>query len=176
MYHFTNVSLYKKALFSSLNDNCGELFSLLERYQEKKSFELIDEGGSWFDVDNLDHYHRARRYFLRKRFMNNFIFDRFNEGVITKESANKNKLFWEINWFNNIPDLLKYFAPRIFSSLVSEIGGGVASYSMEFYVGPLYNYLIRNGKRVIVSPVKEYRILGTPEELELFIKYSKKSI
>lgn len=43
----------------------------------------------------------------------------------------------------------------------------------EFYVGPLYNDLIKTGKRIQIAPVKENRILGTPEELQSFLQNYK---
>lgn len=39
----------------------------------------------------------------------------------------------------------------------------------EFYVAPLYNKLIKAGRKIILDPVDEFHILGTPEELEDFI-------
>ena len=39
----------------------------------------------------------------------------------------------------------------------------------EFYVWPLYNTLIQNGKRIIISPIKANWVLWTPEELEYFL-------
>ena len=44
----------------------------------------------------------------------------------------------------------------------------------EFYVGPTYNYLIKNGKRIKICSTIEKWVLGTPEELNCFIKnYNK---
>lgn len=39
----------------------------------------------------------------------------------------------------------------------------------EFYIAPLYNYLIGKGRRLIVDMADEVNILGTPEELHLFL-------
>ncbi len=38
----------------------------------------------------------------------------------------------------------------------------------EFYVAPLYNFLIDRGRRFTIVEVDENYILGTPEELQLF--------
>jgi dTDP-glucose pyrophosphorylase len=38
----------------------------------------------------------------------------------------------------------------------------------EFYVAPLYNKLIENGRRFTIDPVESCHILGTPEEYEAF--------
>ena len=40
----------------------------------------------------------------------------------------------------------------------------------EFYIAPLYNYLIAKGRKLIVDVADEVNILGTPEELNLFLK------
>ena len=40
----------------------------------------------------------------------------------------------------------------------------------EFYIAPLYNHLIKKGRRLIVDVADEVNILGTPEELDIFLK------
>jgi dTDP-glucose pyrophosphorylase len=40
----------------------------------------------------------------------------------------------------------------------------------EFYIAPMYNHLIAQGKKYIVDPVREHHILGTPEELNHFLQ------
>ncbi|MBL7713296.1 MAG: 2-C-methyl-D-erythritol 4-phosphate cytidylyltransferase [Chitinophagaceae bacterium] len=40
----------------------------------------------------------------------------------------------------------------------------------EFYIAPMYNYLIQKGKKYIVDICEEVNILGTPEELDNFLK------
>jgi choline kinase len=40
----------------------------------------------------------------------------------------------------------------------------------EFYIAPLYNHLIKKGRRLIVDVADEVNILGTPEELNIFLK------
>lgn len=40
----------------------------------------------------------------------------------------------------------------------------------EFYVAPMYNDLIRQGKEYILDEVSEHHILGTPEELQAFLQ------
>jgi hypothetical protein len=39
----------------------------------------------------------------------------------------------------------------------------------EFYVGPVYNSMIREGARVLPDMAEEIWPLGTPEELERFL-------
>lgn len=40
----------------------------------------------------------------------------------------------------------------------------------EFYIAPMYNYLIKKGRKFIIDKVNEFDILGTPEELKLFLE------
>lgn len=40
----------------------------------------------------------------------------------------------------------------------------------EFYIAPLYNYLIAKGRKLIVDMADEVNILGTPEELKAFLE------
>jgi len=40
----------------------------------------------------------------------------------------------------------------------------------EFYIAPMYNYLIKKGRKFIIDSVNEFDILGTPEELRLFLE------
>ena len=42
-------------------------------------------------------------------------------------------------------------------------------YKNEFYIAPMYNDLIKNGKKFIVDLAKEHWILGTPEEYNQFL-------
>lgn len=44
----------------------------------------------------------------------------------------------------------------------------------EFYVAPVYNELISLGKTIRAVPIKRYDVLGTPEELDAFIKKTRK--
>lgn len=39
----------------------------------------------------------------------------------------------------------------------------------EFYIAPLYNHLVAKGKKLIVDVADEVNILGTPDELKLFL-------
>lgn len=40
----------------------------------------------------------------------------------------------------------------------------------EFYIAPLYNYLIAQGKRYVLDEAESHFILGTPEEYEQFLQ------
>jgi hypothetical protein len=40
----------------------------------------------------------------------------------------------------------------------------------EFWIGPAYNYAIKEGKKISAVPVWAMHGLGTPEDLEVFLK------
>ena len=40
----------------------------------------------------------------------------------------------------------------------------------EFYVAPLYNLLIKDGLKITTLPIKEQFHMGTPDELDYFLK------
>lgn len=44
----------------------------------------------------------------------------------------------------------------------------------EFYVAPVYNYAVKNGKRIIPYPVPKMIALGTPEDYESFNEKNNK--
>jgi len=41
----------------------------------------------------------------------------------------------------------------------------------EFYVCPVYNQAIEDKKKIIIEDIKKMWGLGTPEDLEYFLKY-----
>ena len=43
----------------------------------------------------------------------------------------------------------------------------------EFYICPVYNEAIENNKKIITEEVKAMWGLGTPEDLNYFLKYYK---
>ena len=44
----------------------------------------------------------------------------------------------------------------------------------EFYLCPVYNYLIKNGGVVRISEIQEMWGLGTPEDLDTYLKLKHK--
>ncbi len=43
-------------------------------------------------------------------------------------------------------------------------------YKGEFYIAPMYNFLIEKGRKFTIDMVDQFSILGTPEELQIFLK------
>lgn len=49
-------------------------------------------------------------------------------------------------------------------------------YKNEFYICPVYNEAIKENKKIIIQPVKEMWGLGTPEDLDVFLKNYKGNV
>ncbi len=49
-------------------------------------------------------------------------------------------------------------------------------YKNEFYICPVYNEAIKENKRIVIQPVKEMWGLGTPEDLDVFLRNYKGSV
>ena len=43
----------------------------------------------------------------------------------------------------------------------------------EFYVAPVYNYAIKDGKRIVITQVDKVYQMGTPEDLEEYLNGRK---
>lgn len=75
---------------------------------------------------------------------------------------------------NNATNWLYYF--RLWNDFINHAEKMIEKNQLfwwEFYVWPLYNDLISNGKKIIISPIKENWVLWTPEELIYFNKFYK---
>ncbi|MBI5003532.1 phosphotransferase [Candidatus Kaiserbacteria bacterium] len=106
-----------------------ELSHILEAYQkQRETFRLVN-AVKWYDCGNIENYYAARVDFLRLRNFNKLDYNA-TTGVITKSSANTEKICQEINWFLNTPDNLKALTPRL---LDHGINKDHAYYSMEYY-------------------------------------------
>lgn len=94
-----------------------------------------------YDCGNIENYYQARIDFLRTRSFNIL---EYNDllGTIKKSGTNREKLADEINWFNNIPQELKIFAPRMIDYKIDE---AEVSYSLEYYgYQSLADYFVLN--------------------------------
>lgn len=72
---------------------------------------------------------------------------------------------------------LYYFRSwRDFSAAFAAMGEQLLAEYGEIYIAPLYNYLIGQGRRIhpVFLPEDSYAALGTPEELERFVKQREK--
>lgn len=113
--------------FDELERN-KNFYNALEKYFKNNSWILLNHNDWYYDLGHLDEYYKSKIDFLRVRSFNSLEYDDFR-WIITKKSSNKEKLWWEINWFKNLPSDLKNFTPR----LVDYSEWEDVTYSLEFY-------------------------------------------
>ena len=87
-----------------------------------------------------------------------------DKGFVTK-TAEK-----EVISSNALTGLYHFTYPRDFFDAAESALANNETTKGEFYIAPLYNYLIAKGRKLIVDVADEVNILGTPEELNLFLK------
>jgi len=87
-----------------------------------------------------------------------------DKGFVTK-TAEK-----EVISSNALTGLYHFTYPRDFFDAAESAFASNETTKGEFYIAPLYNYLIAKGRKLIVDVADEVNILGTPEELNLFLK------
>jgi len=86
------------------------------------------------------------------------------EGFVTK-TAEK-----EVISSNALTGLYHFTHPEDFFEAAESAFSKNETTKGEFYIAPLYNYLIKKSRRLIVDMADEVNILGTPEELKLFLE------
>lgn len=93
-----------------------------------------------------------------------FSFAALNQkGFITK-TAEK-----EVISSNALTGLYHFTYPEDFFEAAGSAFANNETTKGEFYIAPLYNHLIKKGRQLIVDVADEVNILGTPEELEVFL-------
>lgn len=149
---FLNTLINKKDFYLSLSNII-----------KKEWYITTLENNNWYDLWHIDQYYKSKIDFLRVRSFNSLKYDDFR-WIITKKSSKKEKIQWEINWFNNLPNDLKIFTPRLV-----DFDFNNWSYSLEFYWYPsMWDiYLYWNYNNVYINNFIS-KILN-------FIDYSKKN-
>ena len=129
IYFFKNGPAFKQSVQKANRKKRTEIKEILEKYQEKEKFKLIETKQGWYDCGNIENYYKARVDFLKVREFNSIEYNDFF-GYITKRGRNRQKLIQEINWYLNMPQELKIFAPRLLDYTITARS---ASYKTEFY-------------------------------------------
>ena len=86
-----------------------------------------------------------------------------DEGFVTK-TAEK-----EVISSNALTGLYHFTYPEDFFEAAGSAFAKNETTKGEFYIAPLYNHLVNKGRKLIVDMADEVNILGTPEELKIFL-------
>ena len=87
-----------------------------------------------------------------------------DEGFVTK-TAEK-----EVISTHALTGLYHFTYPEDFFEAAASAFARNETIKGEFYIAPLYNHLVNKGRTLIVDVADDVNILGTPEELETFLK------
>jgi dTDP-glucose pyrophosphorylase len=124
LYYFQDLSL----LLSLMREQkIWEFYNIIDSYARTKDIILVESDG-WYDMGNIDNYYQAKIDFLKTRHFNSL---EYNDTywTIKKSSSNNDKINCEINWYLNMPDELRIFAPRLVDYNISES----SYYEIEYY-------------------------------------------
>ena len=113
---------FRESLKESLesDEDLSPFFEALMNYLENQEYRLV-KSDTWIDVGHLDTYHEAKKKFLNTRKFNELDVDS-KKNVITKRSSDTEKLRPEIEWYEKMPQDLKPYTPRIYSSSFNASG------------------------------------------------------
>ena len=121
-FSFKDVGSFKLAL-----ENNIDFVSSLKGYNTEIPFNL-KLGDNWLDFGHSNLYYKSKvklnvtRYFNKTEAKLNYIL---------KSSADKQKIINEFNWFNNFPNKISYYSPRVW-----DLDCDNASYKIEFIGAP----------------------------------------
>lgn len=93
-----------------------------------------------------------------------FSFAALNDSGLVTKTAEK-----EVISSNALTGLYHFTHPEDFFEAAGLAFAKNETTKGEFYIAPLYNYLIAKGRKLIVDVADEVNILGTPEELKFFL-------
>jgi aminoglycoside phosphotransferase len=118
-----------------------ELSTALIAYQERHHLKtkLIND---WYDLGHTSGLIKAKNILFSARDFNSITVDT-DKGLLTKTSTKIQKLEDEAFWYENLPEELKIFAPRMFSFSKNEKSGALVQ---ELYGYPSLQELYLSGE------------------------------
>jgi dTDP-glucose pyrophosphorylase len=112
-YHFSDAGRLKESLQHSLQHDKKQLSDLLRTYQDHHPIRAI-AATQWYDFGNIDNLVNSKQRLLQSRYFNSLTIDPLLN-TITKVSEFDDKLRSELNWYEELPDVLRVLSPRIIS-------------------------------------------------------------
>jgi len=131
-FSFSEPPMLMKGIIESGND----FIDGLSFYAKEKSLEPI-RSQEWLDFGHINSFFRSRTAMTTQRAFNDM---HITPKYVVKSSGNRKKIQGEANWYESLPDNLKYYMPRLFSNNSDD---EVASYKLEYlYLLPLSDLFV----------------------------------
>lgn len=131
LYRFGDVEQLREACALALERDGKELSDVLKIYERRHPIKAIPAIG-WRDFGHLPHFFKAKQELLQSRYFNHIRIEPVR-GIVYKISPWAEKLRDEHDWYLNLPEPLKVFAPRV---LGLETKGNTFTLAMEYYGYP----------------------------------------
>ncbi|RQG93047.1 hypothetical protein EA462_02210 [Natrarchaeobius halalkaliphilus] len=119
-FGITDASEFRDELERAVTARSSQLdpfFAGLLSYLSEREYDLF-KPDTWLDVGHLDTFHQAKKQFLNTRSFNKLYAD--NKNTITKRSDDVETLINEIEWYNQIPNDLQPYLPRVYDWSTNE--------------------------------------------------------
>ncbi|MFM9951267.1 MAG: NTP transferase domain-containing protein [Saprospiraceae bacterium] len=111
VYALSRVDVLRSVIIRQIQQQHRELCSALDIYNQQIALKAIP-ATSWYDFGHISGFNRAKRNLLQSRYFNSLTIDPV-EGVITKISRKTEKLEDELNWYDQLPEPLQIFTPKL---------------------------------------------------------------
>lgn len=139
-YQFSNSKTLLSCAQNAIKKGSKELSSVLLQYHAIHPLKLR-KANAWFDFGHLESFIHAKKSLLRPRHFNQLTIDPLLN-TITKESEKSEKLADELNWYLELPEVLKTLTPRIIKQEQHE---NKVTITQEFYGYPSLSELFVYG-------------------------------
>ena len=127
-YHFNSTEDLFQSVSNAIQNGKKELSAAILDYAETHKIKGI-QAKKWYDFGNIDKMVQSKHRLLQSRSFNSVTVDELSNSL-TKRSPKKQKLLDEFHWYQQLPQDLKTFTPRIID--MQETDDNV-SLKLEFY-------------------------------------------
>lgn len=117
VFTFSDAKLFGDILAEEIAEeetDVDHFFRALERYSSQKPM-CLKRPDFWYDFGHVDSYYQSRLVYNNLRHFNHLEYDS-ETSIVTKTSQDVHQFRHQVRWYNQVPDDLRYFCPRIYAS------------------------------------------------------------
>ncbi|SFV15118.1 Phosphotransferase enzyme family protein [Methylobacterium sp. 174MFSha1.1] len=119
----------------------GNFIEALNIYSSSSTRLRLCELGDWIDCGHLQTYYHSRAKVTTARAFNSL---KINRRIVEKSSRNELKVRMEANWFEQLPPIMRLYAPQYLGSDTS--ASGTFSYRVAYEYSPTLHELYVFGR------------------------------
>ena len=141
-----------KQLVKCLTAARGHFADAIRKYSQNVS-QVRQLVGRWLDLGHINTYFKSREIISTARSFNDL---RIVNGIVSKSSAQRQKMAAEAHWFANIPYPLKRYTPQLL--VVHGEANACTGYAIEYLCLPALNELFVHGRMPVFFWSKIFRL------------------